>query len=452
MDGESAWSEASGQAKISPLLSFYRLLLDVMLCALRSSLDLCLVLLRHQHERRKRSREWIASYRKVLRSKGRRRPRYAARFPRKRLVRPHWYALAEVGNPRRWWVYPCRKHWWEKFVAEVWDADRWIENFRMSRGTLFSIVEVLRPRIERQRTVMRAPIATEKRVAITVWWLANKECYRIVGQQFGVARSTVAEIVLEVCFAIDVDLLRKTVCLGEVDKIMDGFGHLGFPHCIGALGETLIPIRAPLRQAEEYRKQLCSVLLQGITDHTGRFIDVEVGWSSLNHDAHIFRNSSVCAAMDAGAFVPGNPTIAIGGVQVPPLIVTRGCYPMRRWLMKPYRDPDDSRRSLFDDRLGKAHSVVECAFRRLRARWRCMTVLPVTEENATAVVMACVILHNICEERGHVVQGDLCETQAVLSPADEGTYQCSDDDCCSAAGNSVRDAISTFMQTPQTGP
>ncbi|XP_060094625.1 uncharacterized protein LOC132571848 [Heteronotia binoei] len=449
MDGESAWSETSGQAKMSPLLSFYHLLLDVMLCALRSSLDLCLVLLRHQHERRKRSRGWITSCHKVLHSKVRRCPRHTARFPRKGSVRSHWYALAEVGNPRRWWVYPCREDWWEKFVAEVWDAEKWIESFRMTRGTLFSIVEVLRPRIERQRTVMRAPIATEKRVAITVWWLANRECYRIVGQQFGVARSTVAEIVLEVCFALGLDLLRKTVCLGEVDKIMEGFRHLGFPHCIGALGETLIPIRAPIRHAEE-SKQFCSILLQGITDHTGRFIDVEVGWSNQNHDAHIFRNSAICAAMDAGAFVPGNPTIAIGGVQVPPLIVTSRGYPMRRWLMKPYRDHDDSHRSLFDDRLSKAQSVVECAFRRLRARWQCLTVLPVAEENATAVVTACVILHNICEERGHAVQGDLCEPQAVLSPANEGTYKCIEDDRSSVAGNTVRDAISAFMQTPQT--
>ncbi|XP_048345353.1 putative nuclease HARBI1 [Sphaerodactylus townsendi] len=452
MVGESAWSETRGQTKMSPLLSFYHLLLDIMLCALRSSLDLCLVLLRHQHDRRKRSREWIASRHKVLRCEGKRRSRYSARFGRKCLIRSHWYALAEVGFPRRWWVYPCREDWWEKFVAEVWDAERWIENFCMSRGTLFGIVEVLRPRIERQHTVMRAPIATEKRVAITVWWLANRECYRLVGQQFGVARSTVAEIVLEVCFAMELDLLRATVCLREVDKIMDGFGHLGFPHCIGALGETHIPVRAPVRQVEEYRKQFYSILLQGITDHTGRFISMEVGWSSHNRNAHIFRSSAVCVAMDAGVFVPGNPTITIGDVQIPPLIVASGGYPIRRWLMKPYGGHGNSNRSLFDHRLSKAQSVVECAFWRLKARWQCLTVLPVAEENATAVVTACVILHNICEERGHAVLGDLCKPQTVFCPANEETYECNEDACHSSAGNTVRDVISTFMQTSQTGP
>ncbi|XP_054831616.1 putative nuclease HARBI1 [Eublepharis macularius] len=447
MAGEST----SSQTKMSPLLSFYRLLLDVLLCALRSSLDLCLVLLRNQHERRKRSREWIASCHKVLHSKGRGQPHWLARFPRKCPTRLRWYALAEVGVPRRWWVYPCREDWWEKFVTEVWDAEKWIENFRMSRGTLFSIVEVLRPRIERQRTVMRAPIATEKRVAITVWWLANRECYRLVGQQFGVARSTVAEIVVEVCFAMELDLLHKTVCLGEVDKIMDGFGCLGFPHCIGALGETHIPVRAPVRQAEEYRKQFCSILLQGTTDHTGRFIDVAVGWSSHNHNAHIFRNSSIYTAMNGGVFVPGNPTITIGNVQVPPLIVANSSYPIRRWLMKPYEEHGDRNQSLFNHRLSKAQSVVECAFRRLKARWQCLTVLPVAEENAIAVVTACVILHNICEERGHAVLGDLRERQALLFPTNEETYKCNDD-CHSAAGNTVRDAISAFMQKSLAGP
>lgn len=124
---------------------------------------------------------------------------------------------------------------------------------------------------------------------------------------------------------------------------------------------------------------------------------------------------------------------------------------MRRWLMKPYRDQEDTNRSLFDDRLSKAQSVVEYAFRRLKARWRCLTVLPVAEENARAVVMACVILHNICEEKGHPIPGDLHEPLSVLFPANEETHECNDKDCCSVAGNVVRDAVSAFMQTPQTG-
>lgn len=135
-------------------------------------------------------------------------------------MRSRWYALAEVGVPRRWWVYPRSKNWWEQFIRLTWDEEQWIENFRMSRATFFEIVEALRPRLQRQTTNMREPIPVEKRVAIAIWYLANANCYREVREQFGVGLSTVGEIVLEVCCAMELDLLRKTVCLGdEVTKV-----------------------------------------------------------------------------------------------------------------------------------------------------------------------------------------------------------------------------------------
>lgn len=230
---------------------------------------------------------------------------------------------------------------------------------------------------------------------------------------------------------------------------MDGFERLGFPHCIGAIDGIHIPITGPARQSEDYvnRKTFYSVLLQGATDHIGRFIDIEVGWSDHDNDAEIFRNSAVCEAMDGGLFVPGNPTVTIEGVQIPPLVVANGAYPLRRWLMTPYGGHGDSRRTLFDRHLNRAWDVVEGAFRRLKARWQCLTArLPVAETNVTAVITACVILHNICEESGHAVLGELSEPVPITAP--QPTEPClANDNSHRIAGECVREAVATYLLT-----
>lgn len=42
--------------------------------------------------------------------------------------------------------------------------------------------------------------------------------------------------------------------------------------------------------------------------------------------------------------------------------------------------------------------------------------LSVSEKNIAAVISACVVLHNICEDKGLVVNQDLMETLPVMVP------------------------------------
>ncbi|XP_048373451.1 protein ANTAGONIST OF LIKE HETEROCHROMATIN PROTEIN 1-like [Sphaerodactylus townsendi] len=433
---------------MSPLNTMFLMVWQVIFLICKSSLDLCAALLRNLLSKRKK----IC---RSLRVQSRRGVAGTSRYLRRSSVRSHWYALAEVGVPRRWWVYPRSKNWWEQFIRLTWDEEQWIERFRMSRGTFFEIVEALRPHLQRQTTNMREPIPVEKRVAIAIWYLANANCYREVREQFGVGLSTVGEIVLEVCCAMELDLLRKTVCLGnEIAAIMDGFAHLGFPHCIGAIDGMHILIRAPGGRMDESGncKKNCSIFLQGTVDHTGRFINAEVGWSGRSHDAFIFQNSALCTAMDAGVFVPGNPTLDLNGVQVPALMVADGAYPIRRWLMKPFGKNGDTRRRTFDHALHRVRNVVECAFGRLKARWRCLTMrLPVFEENITTVITACVILHNICEEKGHGIVVDLCDSVSPPVSVDEEDYY-RNDNCQKEEGKRVRDAVADFILSHQPCP
>ncbi|KAL8178496.1 UNVERIFIED_CONTAM: hypothetical protein K2H54_049333 [Gekko kuhli] len=71
---------------------------------------------------------------------------------------------------------------------------------------------------------MRAPVSVEWRVAVAVWWMANNMSYRAVAHQFGLARSTVAGIVVEVTRAITEWLLERVVYLRDPDKVRHGQG------------------------------------------------------------------------------------------------------------------------------------------------------------------------------------------------------------------------------------
>ncbi|KAL8186170.1 UNVERIFIED_CONTAM: hypothetical protein K2H54_065749 [Gekko kuhli] len=88
------------------------------------------------------------------------------------------------------------------------------------RSTFNWLVDALRDVLHRRRTEMRAPVSVERRVAVAVWWMANNMSYRAVAHQFGLARSTVAGIVVEVTRAITERLLERVVYLRDPDKDM----------------------------------------------------------------------------------------------------------------------------------------------------------------------------------------------------------------------------------------
>lgn len=80
--------------------------------------------------------------------------------------------------------------------------EEWRENFRMSRASLVSLSEELRPYIEGQTTNMRAPIAPLKKVAMTLYYLSDEGRLRKTANAFGVSRQSVSCVVRQTCEVI----------------------------------------------------------------------------------------------------------------------------------------------------------------------------------------------------------------------------------------------------------
>ncbi|KAJ7303262.1 hypothetical protein JRQ81_012200 [Phrynocephalus forsythii] len=206
----------------------------------------------------------------------------------------------------------------------------------MTRRTLFEVADKLRPYLMRRDTVMRSAVPVEETIALV----------------FQKGSSTVASIVIELCLAMEHVLLKEEVRLPEFNKMTSSMKIFRFPHCIGSIDGTHIPISPPKLQGAAFfnRKSFHSVLLQAACDGDGH--------SGVNHDAHVFRSSMLFRKMEEGTLIPGNPMFHYAGVSIPPIILGDGAYPLCKWLMKPFAVPRDERECHYNKIFNHSRYVV----------------------------------------------------------------------------------------------
>lgn len=311
-------------------------------------------------------------------------------------------------SERSLWIKERSDHWWEHVVKLTFTPQDWLNNFRVSQDTFKYLCLKLKPFICKANTTMRDAIATEKRVGITLWFLATGCDYRTIGHLFGVAKSTVCMITKEVCYHIVRELLPQYIQLPQADALKEVISSFasdyGFPQCAGAVDGTHIPISSPQECPADYynRKGWHSIIMQGTVNNRGLFIDVYVGWPGRVHDARVFANSSLYKKGCDDKLFP-SLVKRIGGKDVPIVLLGDPAYPLLDWLMKAYPDNGHLTRQqkMFNYRLSRARVVVEHAYGRLKGRWRCLLKrLDVDVCDVPELVAACCVLHNICEVHG----------------------------------------------------
>ena len=93
----------------------------------------------------------------------------------------------------------------------------------------------------------------------------------------------------------------------------------------------------------------------------------------------------------------------------------------------------------FNRQLSSARMVVECAFGRLKGRWRCLLKrLDVHVSSAPTIVYATCILHNLCEVRGEDFDEiDLQNDDIPRAPLPNGNHD--------AQPRAVRNALAQFF-------
>jgi DDE superfamily endonuclease len=148
------------------------------------------------------------------------------------------------------------------------------------------------------------------------------------------------------------------------------------------------------------RKKFHSIVLQGVVDDAGIFLDLYVGWPGSVGDARVWRNSplfhraifesnNVPNLADREMFHNGN------------FLLGDKAYPLSDFLLPPYKryNGQPIEEKLYNFLHSSTRMVVENAFGRLKGRFRriktCVWFRTV-EQDCQAILAACII-HNICE-------------------------------------------------------
>ena len=156
---------------------------------------------------------------------------------------------------------------------------------------------------------MRETISVESRIAMSLQRLRTENTLCTVGEVYGVAESTITNIVRIFCKLVRVHLQGTFVQFPNPARfrvLAKEFEALhGIPYIIGAIDGSHIPILAPIIGGEDYYcgKSFNSALLQGIVDTKCVFWDYEFGWAESIHDKTLFQLTKVGKDCIKGKFL-----------------------------------------------------------------------------------------------------------------------------------------------------
>uniref|UniRef100_A0A8C2JXU0 DDE Tnp4 domain-containing protein n=1 Tax=Cyprinus carpio TaxID=7962 RepID=A0A8C2JXU0_CYPCA len=313
-----------------------------------------------------------------------------------------------------------------------------VPSLRLSRTTIDMLTQVL-PRKKDHGW------SHEIEVLVLLYWLACGASYRVTADAFAMPTSTVCRVVHNVIENMLKVLHRIIHFPGpqEMEEVGEGFaclaGHNSFKKVAGAIDGCHIRIRPPAGQQKQCyinRKLFPSIILQAITDSTGKFLDIYVGNPGSVHDALVLRR---CPMYKQSFFPPkGFFLLGDGGypcLQHPVAIIT------------PYRQPLAGHvECRFNKHHAKARCIIERTFGMLKTRWRAifLRALEIHPLFAPKVVAVCCMLHNLCQATNDILEEEHTED------VDEDTENTDED--LEQNGNNRRARLAAQLSAPEELP
>ena len=158
-----------------------------------------------------------------------------------------------------------------------------------------------------------------------------------------------------------------------------------------------------MKQYYNFKKSYSDVLLALVDAHY-RFIWASIGAPGNTHCSTYFQRTSLCEKITKGELILSKVQ-RVDDIEIPIQILGDGAFPLRSWLMRPYgnalRTPD---KRYFNYRSSRNRIATEGAFGKLKGRFRIFhRKCESNKETVKIVGLACVILHNICIDKGDLV-------------------------------------------------
>ena len=301
--------------------------------------------------------------------------------------------------------------WWD----EVWNNysdKRFKQTFRISRATFCFILSRIEHHLQRQ-TLTEAPISPEERLGICLYRLGRGDYYFTISEMTGRGLSTVSSIVKEVSELLVEHLWDESVSVFMPksaeefkEKVIDMEELWQFPCCWAAGDGCHITMKCPpggLESCKEYHnfKNFYSIVLMGVVDSRYRFVWGNCEYAGNSHDAIILKSTELWTNIVEDGLLP-NIGKKIGEISCPPLFVGDSAFPLHTWPLKPYTNAVlTPQQRYFNYRLSRARKVTEGAYGQLKGRWRVLLRKnESSKEQVRITPLACIVLHNICTDRG----------------------------------------------------
>src|SRR6266511_4904976 len=120
-------------------------------------------------------------------------------------------------------------------------------HFRLTRSTFEWLCCEIIPLLRGNSN--ESGLAWEQKIGATLWFLATGECFRSIGDRFGMGESTFSYALRDVVNILITKFLSEKIVFPstelEINEITNGFRRIGrIPNVIGAINGSHIPIKA----------------------------------------------------------------------------------------------------------------------------------------------------------------------------------------------------------------
>lgn len=318
----------------------------------------------------------------------------------------------------------------------------WRAAFRIPFAVFRRVSERLAEELTRSKTRFKDPIPGDLKLGAFLMYIGGNS-NATVAKQLGLGTSTVCLIIKEVAnlmcasFGHAVSFPDNNQ---DVVKIMQGFeGIAGLPHCAGAIGSTHVRWSAcPEFKQELYgtRMDFPSVVLFAVATADGKFTFADVGRPGGEQDQTIFEQSALKTKLENREWLGDNiASLPMQNLVVRPYFVGSRSFPSTECIVKP--EPVMS--AEWNDKVTATHRPISLAFNVLKNRFKVLKsgLLLQREGDVSLVLLACVLLHNMCLEDGD-------SGEDFSTPLEEEAVS-RDLIVQTALGKQVRDALAGYL-------
>ncbi|KAJ6791702.1 protein ANTAGONIST OF LIKE HETEROCHROMATIN PROTEIN 1 [Iris pallida] len=309
----------------------------------------------------------------------------------------------------------------------IWSMDpaardaKWRSQYGLSYPVFATLLDHLRPHL----SLSHLPLPTDHALSIALSRLSCGLSSRSLARTLSLPPSLISRSTHAVTRLLSTRLYPdyvKTPVSHRLLQTISAFRDLtSLPNCCGFIASSPVRIRVLPSSDEDFEillspnRSFPSILLQAVSDHRKIFWDACVRAPGSCDPASHLRESNLYDRLSSSKILRDS-VVAVRNHQVRPYIVGDSSYPLLPFLLTPFSSGPTSSTAAaspsqesFDAAISKGRaSSVEAAIALLKGRWKILRNMNVGLDHAAQTVVACVVLHNMCQIAGE--------------PEDDGKY------------------------------